>query len=154
MSKERLSKLQRVILETLYRNMPRVSPDREEEGWLPHAGLIFFVGEKLGKVGMTIFGRDVKGGFQSTFSQSLRNLADKGMVKLWKGWRRVTAVGITEKGEAALSPTCKLRIREEGKAALERANQKVEAWMKQAEAMIGIEPRLEAKGEEAAEAGR
>lgn len=129
MSKERLSKLQRVILETLYRNLPKIISEQEGEGWLPHAGLIFFAGEKLGKVQMTIFGRDVSESFQSTFSQSLRNLADKGMVELWKGWRRVTAVRITEKGEAVLSLTCKLRIREEGRAAFEQANKKVEAWI-------------------------
>jgi len=134
MAKERLSRLQRTILETLYRNKPKEG----EEGELTHAGLILFVGEKLGKAGMSIFGRDMSAGFQSTFSQSLRNLADKGMVKLWKGWRRVMAVRITEKGEAALSLTCKLRIREEQRAQWERINKSLETWIEG-----GVHPLLD-----------
>lgn len=124
MSEERLSRLQRATLECLYRNGAN-----KKGGYLPHAGLISFVGERLGKVHMTFFGRDVRGSFQSVFSQSLRNLEGKGMVELWKGWRRIIGIRITEKGEGALSLTCKLGIREEAKAALERANKKVEAWL-------------------------
>lgn len=54
--------------------------------------------------------------FKSTFSRSLRNLEDKGLVDLDKGYRRIVVIKITEKGEGALNATCKLRIREEVQA--------------------------------------
>jgi hypothetical protein len=117
MSEERLSRLQRIILESLY-NM-KILVGEKEEGWMGHLGLISCVGEEIGKVNShPFFGRSVDESFKSAFSQSLRNLLGKGMVEInfhsggYGYIRKTNAVKITEKGEDALTLTNKLRIRE------------------------------------------
>ena len=92
MSKERLSKLQKVIIKMLQDWNDPIT--KKQVGFLPYRYLISAVGEETGKYNpMNPFtailgGRKVPDGFTSTFSQSVRNLEKKGIVYL-EGFRGI-----------------------------------------------------------------
>jgi len=76
MSEERLSQVQRTILEELYHTK------------------VLKGGSASSRHRVTLspfFGQRVDENFKSTFSRSLRNLEDKGLVDLDKGYRRIVA---------------------------------------------------------------
>jgi len=91
MSSERLSRLQKIILEQVY-----VQTLVNEN--MRHKKLIDDV-------------KKTERCSAASFSQSLKNLAEKGLVELRIGKRKIISVRITAKGERALKNKSKFRIR-------------------------------------------
>ena len=100
MSKERLSKLQRTTLKIL---------QEWKAPFFPYRDLCRCAAEETKNIMSMPFrlvlpGPTVNDSFRSTFSQSLRNLADKGLVKLYYyslGYvQKVVRVELTDKGKS------------------------------------------------------
>lgn len=113
MAKERLSKLQRIIIKILQEwKLP----------YLSHRDLCRFVAEEMGKATSPPFafvlpGPIVEDSFRSTFSQSIRNLANKGLVDLYSNrfQTQIIEVRLTKKGKALnLNKNVKNKEKEKG----------------------------------------
>ena len=132
MAKERLSKLQECILKILYEQKLLIEPNGHV---MSYSLVLYRVAEMSGEAYVSDFmgGRSFeKAGFPSTFSQSLRNLAKKGMIssnfyRRYGRRRKICSAKLTEKGENALNLINKLSIRE----GIENLKTKVEQSLKE-----------------------
>ena len=105
MSAERLSRLQKIILFNMKQWLGEITSADHKRG-MTHVLLIRLVSGDVGEYFVhPFFGSGINSTFRSTFSQSLRNLKEKGLVWLIYGREgyckpKVTGVGLTEKGWA------------------------------------------------------